>query len=99
MKAEEMMFRSEVRQMLNEAGINRETVKQMVKEAIDDVVKAQVNQVLMERKEADLAGVVKEYLNERMWKIIRDTTESVVKDKMRWLNFSVNVNVENKEEN
>lgn len=97
MKAEEMMFRSEVRQMLNEAGINRETVKQMVRETLDDIVKAQVNQVLMERKEADLAGVVKEYLNERMWKIVRDTTESVVKDKMRWYNFSVNVNVENKE--
>ena len=97
MKAEEMMFRSEVRQMLNEAGINRETVKQMVKEAIDDVVKAQVNQVLMERKEADLAEVVEEYLDSRMWGIVRGATEEVVKNKMRWLNFSVNVNVENKE--
>ena len=97
MRAEEMMFRSEVRQMLNEAGINRETVKQMVKEAIDDVVKAQVNQVLMERKEADLAEVVEEYLDSRMWGIVRGATEEVVKNKMRWLNFSVNVNVENKE--
>lgn len=99
MKAEEMMFRSEVRQMLNEAGINRETVKQMVRETLDDIVRAQVNQVLMERKEADLAEVVEGYLNRSMWKVIRDTTESVVKDKMRWYDFSVNVNVENKEEN
>lgn len=97
MKAEEMMFRSEIRQMLNEAGINRETVKQMVRETLDDIVKTQVNQVLMERKEADLAEVVEGYLNDRMWKIVRDTTEAVVKDKMRWYDFSVNVNVENKE--
>lgn len=97
MKAEEMMFRSEVRQMLNEAGINRETVKQMVKETLDDIVKAQVNQVLMERKEANLAEVVEEYLDSRMWSIVRGATEEVVKNKMRWLNFSVNVNVENKE--
>lgn len=51
MKVEEMALRSEIRQMLNEAGFTRETIKQLVKESIDEVVKNQVNQVLMERKE------------------------------------------------
>ena len=32
MRVEEMALRSEIRQMLNEAGLNRETIKQMVKE-------------------------------------------------------------------
>ena len=98
MRVEEMALRSEIRQMLNEAGLNRETIKQMVKESIDDIVKSQVNQVLMERKEKDLSEVVSDYLNSRMHALIRNSTESVIKEKLRWLSFSVNVQVSNKEE-
>ena len=96
MKVEEMALRSEIRQMLNEAGFTRETIKQLVKESIDDVVKNQVNQVLMERKERDLSEVVSDYLDDRMYRLIQNSTESVIKDKLRWLNFDVNVQVNNK---
>ena len=96
MTAQEMMVRSEIRQILNEAGINRETIKQMVKDTITDVVKAQVNQVLMERKEKDLKEVVIDYLNSKLWDIIHRTTDEVVKQKMRWLDFSVKVDVTDK---
>jgi len=96
MTAQEMMVRSEIRQILNEAGINRETIKQMVKDTITDVVKAQVNQVLMERKEKDLKEVVIDYLDSNMWGIIRKVTDEVVKQKMRWLDFSVKVDVTDK---
>ena len=98
MKAEEMMLRSEIRQMLNEAGFNRETIKQLVKDSIDNIVKNQVNQVLMERKEKDLSEVVSDYLNSRMYRQIRDSAESIIKEKFRWLDFSVNVQVNNKAE-
>lgn len=98
MKVEEMALRSEIRQMLNEAGFNRETIKQLVKESIDDVVKNQVNQVLMERKEKNLSEVVSDYLDGRMYRLIQNCTESVVKEKLRWLNFAVNVQVNNKAE-
>jgi len=96
MRVEEMALRSEIRQMLNEAGLNRETIKQMVKESIDDIVKNQVNQVLMERKEQDLSTVVSDYINSRMYSQIRNCAESVIKEKLRWMDFSVNVSVEEK---
>lgn len=98
MKVEEMALRSEIRQMLNEAGFTRETIKQLVKESIDEVVKNQVNQVLMERKEKDLSEVVSDYLDGRMYRLIQNCTERLVKEKLRWLNFAVNVQVNNEEE-
>lgn len=95
MRVEEIALRSEIRQMLNEAGFNRETIKQLVKESIDDVVKNQVNQVLMEKKDQDLSDVVSDYLKDSMYRQINEqvkrSTESIIKDKLRWLNFSVNV--------
>lgn len=98
MRVEEMALRSEIRQMLNEAGFNRETIKQMVKESIDDIVKSQVNQVLMERKDKDLSEVVSNYLDSRMYTLIRNSTENAIREKLRWMKFDVNVNVQNKED-
>lgn len=98
MRVEEMALRSEIRQMLNEAGLNRETIKQMVKETIEDVIKNQVNQVLMERRDEDLSQVVATYLDNNMWKLIRDTARDAIQQKMRWLEFAVNVNVTDKSE-
>lgn len=98
MRVEEMALRSEIRQMLNEAGLNRETIKQMVKETIEDVIKNQVNQVLMERRDEDLSKVVANYLDNNMQRLIRNTAVDVIQDKMRWLQFAVNVNVTDKTE-
>ena len=98
MRVEEIALRSEIRQMLNEAGFNRETIKEIVKDSIDDIVKNQVNQVLMERKEKDLGEVVSDYLESRLYAQIRDTSESVIREKLRWMRFNVNVNVHNEEE-
>ena len=98
MRVEEMALRSEVRQMLNEAGINRETLKDMVKESLDDIVSNQVNQVLMERKEKDLNEVVSDYINNIMHSTIRCCAESVIREKLRGMNFSVNITVHNKTE-
>ena len=99
MKVEEMVLRSEIRQMLNEAGFNRDTIKQLVKDSINDIIKGQVNQVLMERREQNLSEVVEKYLNDHMYSIIRNSTESAIKEKMRWYDFSVHVDVTEKEEN
>ena len=98
MRAEEMALRSEIRQMLNEAGINRNTLAEMVKESINDIVKNQVNKVLKEKSDEDLNETVSKYLDRNMNSLIRRSTESVIKDKLRWLDFSVNVQVNNEEE-
>ena len=88
MRVEEMTLRSEIRQMLNEAGFNRETIKQLVKDSIDAIVKNQVNQVLMEREEKDLAEVVSDYIDSLLY--------SQIREKLRWMNFNVNVQAEAK---
>ncbi len=95
MTVQEMAVRSEVRQMLNEAGINRDTLKDMVKESINDIVKSSVNQVLQEKRDTDLSESVSKYLDSNMRTIIRNCAESTIKDKLRFMNFSVDVNVEN----
>lgn len=97
MRVEEIALRSEIRQMLNEAGINRNTLKEMVKESINDIVKNQVNQVLMERRDEDLSEAVSRYLDSNMRTIVRNSAESEIKNKLRWMNFSVNVQVTEKE--
>ena len=96
MKVEEMALRSEIRQMLNEAGFNRETIKQLVKESIDDVVKNQVNQVLMEREEKSVKGVVEKYLNNNLHRQIRGCVDNVIREKLRWMEFKLNIQMENK---
>lgn len=96
MRVEEIALRSEIRQMLNEAGINRDTLKEMVKESINDIVKNQVNQVLMERRDEDLSEAVSRYLDSNMRTIVRNSAESEIKNKLRWMNFSVNVQVTEK---
>lgn len=99
MKVEEMALRSEIRQMLNEAGFNKDTIKQLVKESIDDVVRNQVNQVLMERKEQDLEKVVENYIDNRLYRQIQNCTENVIKQKLQWMDFKVNIQVDNKIKN
>ena len=98
MKVEEMVLRSEIRQMLNEAGFNRNTIKQMVKESIDDIVKNQVNQVLMERKEKDLGKVVEDYIDNKLHRQIQNCAIDVIRQKLQWMDFKVNVQVDNKVE-
>lgn len=98
MTVEQIALRSEIRQMLNETGFNRETIKQLVKDSIDDIVKNQVNQVLMERKEKDLSEVVSDYINNRLYRQIGQCVESVIREKLKWLDFKVNVEVHDKYE-
>lgn len=98
MKVEEMALRSEIRQMLNEAGFNRDIIKQMVQDSINDIVKNQVNQVLMERREKDLGEVVEDYISNRLQRQIQNCAADVIKHKLQWMDIKVNVQVNNKTE-
>ena len=91
MRAEEMMIRSEIRQMLNEAGINRETLKPMIQETIRDVVKNQVSQIVMEKRNMNLDGVVSDYCDNMMYRIIKDEAERQVRSRLNGWRFKVNV--------
>lgn len=98
MRVEEMALRSEIRQMLNEAGINRNTLAVMVRESINDIVKNQVNHVLKERCDEDLSGTVSNYLDANMQRLIGSAAKQEITNKLRWMNFSVNVEVNTERE-
>lgn len=56
MRVEEIALRSEIRQMLNEAGFNKESLKVMAKEVINEETKKAIRQAV---NEANFDGYVK----------------------------------------
>lgn len=85
MRVEEMALRSEIRQMLNEAGFNKNTLKDEVKSVLREEIEKAVKQAI---NETDFNGYVKQTANS----IIRDATKShlksVITDRLvsRWFN-------------
>ncbi len=77
MKVEEMALRSEIRQMLNEAGFNRNTLKDLVKEILKEELNKAIKQAV-EETNCDIVGYTKKNIDS----IINKTTEKVVKDKI-----------------
>ena len=55
MTVEQIAVRQEVRQLLNEAGINKNTMKEIVREVIDEELTKAVRQVM---QEMNLTGVI-----------------------------------------
>ena len=75
MRVEEMALRSEIRQMLNEAGYNKDTLKELVKQVLTEQLERAIKQAI---NETDFNGYIQDNVN----KIIRDTTRNVVKDRI-----------------
>ena len=96
MQVEEMALRSEIRQMLNEAGFNRNTLKDEVKSVLKEEIEKAVKQAV---NETDFDGYVKQTANS----IIRDVTKShlksVITDRFvsRWFN-RMEINIDIKDE-
>lgn len=77
MKVEEMALRSEIRQMLNEAGFNKNTLKDIVKEVLREELNKAIKQAVAETN-CDIVGYTKNNIDS----IINKTTERVVKEKI-----------------
>ena len=77
MRVEEMALRSEMRQMLNEAGFNKNTLKYLVKEVLEEELKKAIKQAV-EETNCDIVGYTKKNIDS----IINKTTEKVVKEKI-----------------
>jgi len=93
MRVEEMALRSEIRQMLNEAGFNKNTLKDLVKEVVREEVERAIKQAI---NETDLDGYVKRTSDS----IIRDATKnhlkSVITDRIvgKWFNrMAINIDI------
>lgn len=75
MRVEEIALRSEIRQMLNEAGFNKNTLKDLVKEVLTDELKRAINQAL---NETDYNTYIKNNIDT----IINKATRAEVRDRI-----------------
>lgn len=80
MTVEQIVMRHEIRQMLNEAGINKNTLKDMVKEILGEEINKAVRQALNER---DLESEVEIRIDANFDKAIRDKIKESVDDRTR----------------
>lgn len=94
MKVEEIALRHEIRQMLNEAGYNKNTLKQLVKDVLREELEKAIKQAM---NESDMEG----YIKRNIHGIIVEKTETVLKDKISsaivgdWFHrMKVDVNIE-----
>lgn len=77
MKAQEMALRSEIRQMLNEAGYNKNTLKTLVKQVLQEELKKAINQAIHETN-CDING----YINSNINSLINKAVDKSVKEKI-----------------
>lgn len=97
MKPTDMLIRAEIRQMLNEAGLHREGLEQLIKETLRDFIEQRVDQVLKQGDLGNMEGAVNRVVDRKLEKIIQDYTKQIITDKLRWMKFDVNVTTDKKE--
>lgn len=79
MTVEQIAIRQEIRQMLNEAGINKNTLKDMVKEVLTEEIERACHQALHER---DVDYIVSKKIDNHFDKIVRDATKECICDRV-----------------
>ena len=88
MRVEEIALRQEIRQMLNEAGINRETLREMTQNTIKEEVEKQVNFKLSQTNIMSMVSLNKYE--------VRDAFREAVKEHVK-SNVKISVNIEDNE--
>lgn len=91
MKPTDMLIRAEIRQMLNEAGLHREGLEQLIKETLREFIEQRVDQVLKQGDLGSMEGAVNKVVDRKLENIIREYTKQIITDKLRWIKFDVNV--------
>ena len=79
MRVEEIAVRQEVRQMLNESGINKNTLKDMVKEVLQEEVSKACKQAV---NESDINGTIAKKINDSFAKNVRETVKNEIKGRI-----------------
>lgn len=96
MRVEEIAVRQEVRQMLNEAGINKNTLKDMVKEVLQEEVSKACKQAF---NESDVDGAIARKINDSFEKIIREATRNEIRERVHGIfnRMTISVDITDKE--
>lgn len=97
MNPTDMLIRAEIRQMLNEAGLHREGLEQLIKATLKELIEQRVDQVLKQGYLGGMEGAVNKVVDQKLEYIIREYTKQIITDKLRWMKFDVNVNTDRKE--
>lgn len=96
MKPTDMLIRAEIRQMLNEAGLNREGLDQLIRQTLREFIAQRVDQVLKQGDLGSMENAVNKIADRELEKIIREYTKQIIADKLRWMKFDVNVTTDNR---
>ena len=92
MTVEQIAIRQEVRQMLNEAGINKNTMKKMVREIINEELNKAVRQVLHEMDlDSQIYNMANGNLKETVRKELRDSIDQRVNSVFSRMRISVDI--------
>ena len=90
MTVQEMALRNEVRQMMCEAGFNRETIKEEVKKLIKDVIAESVKQAC---SETNIEGLVRQFIRDNAKSVIEKKIADEVFEGLRYRVKSADVNI------
>ncbi len=92
MRVEEIAVRQEVRQMLNEAGVNRNTLNDMVRDVLHEEVGKAVEQVLHETNtEGAVSNKIKQYIDKSVERIMREVIRNRVSNVFDRMKISVDI--------
>lgn len=91
MTAEQIALRQEVRQLLNEAGINKNTLKDIVKEVIEEELTKAVKQVM---QEMNLIGAINQATNGNLQKLVREELRNAINTRVNGYFNKINVSVD-----
>lgn len=96
MRVEEMALRSEIRQMLNEAGFNKNTLKDEVKSVLREEIEKAVRQAV---NETDFDGYVKRTADSIIRDAAKSHLKSVITDRLVGKYFNrMEINIDIKDE-
>ena len=92
MTVEQIAIRQEIRQMLNEAGINKNTMKDLVKEVIDEELAKAVKQVMHEMDlDSKISRAAKVDIEEKIKKEIQNSIRDRVSNIFNRMYLSVDI--------
>lgn len=91
MNVEQIAIRQEVRQMLNEAGINRNTLKEMVKEVLQEEVSKACRQAV---NESDVNDSIARKINDNFGKIVREAAKDEIRGRVQGIFNRMTISVD-----
>lgn len=91
MNIEQIAIRQEIRQMLNEAGINKNTLKDMVKEVLQEEVSKACKQAV---NESDVDRAIARKINDSFGKIVREATKDEIRERVHGIFGRMTISVD-----